>query len=503
MTTRPNKIRFHRHPGRPEDPDLPLHPFLEMDNKGDIHLYLHEGQWQVMKSTATDLLVTAGTQSGKTILGPWWLYREMDRLSTPQGDNDYLAVTASYPLFKQKFLPALINTFCTLTGRGRYHPSARVIELSDPEGTFWATGIDDPMYARIILASASAGVRSEDAGVRQLESATVKAVLADEIGLSDFTLTAWEALDRRRHLHHARLLGMTTLYNFGWLRTKLYIPWTQGRPGLEFIRFDSTTNPAFPKDQFEKARATLPAWKFDMMYRGIFSRPAGQIFESFDEAYHVIPAFPVPREWPVVIGIDPGAGVNTALVWLATDPNTHITYIYGEDLWGGKTTAEMAEYVKLRRGMHKSVRVTGGAASEKQFRLDWGREGVAVSAPTVTEVEAGLDRIIALFKTGRIQIMDSCPKTIAQIIEYARVLDASGEPTEKIQNKEQYHFIDGLRYAAQLLRRPDSWTPLVASEGIIKIPMPGIPAGLDRPPPRKARNRHPGRPVKQHRIPSI
>ena len=36
------------------------------------------------------------------------------------------------------------------------------------------------------------------------------------------------------------------------------------------IRFDSTDNPAFPREEWERARATLPPWKFKMFYQGYF-----------------------------------------------------------------------------------------------------------------------------------------------------------------------------------------------------------------------------------------
>ncbi len=482
------EIRFHEHPGRPA-PGQEVHPFLKWTDK-EVHLFLHPGQVKAMLSEKKNILVTAGTQSGKTIFGPWWLFREIKRSARDREENDYLAVTASFNLFKKKFLPSLIHTFVTVTGEGRYHPGDQIIELRDLEGRFWAEKNGDPMYARIILASAKAGSSKEEAGVRQLESGTYKAILADEIGLADFTLTAWEAMDRRRHVKKSRLLGMTTLYNFGWLRKKLYIPWSQGSPEIEFIQFDSTENPAFPEEEFERVRAEMPAWKFDMMYRGRFTKPAGQIFESFDETVHVLPGIPdrqgnygrvVPSTWPVVIGLDPGGGVNTAIIWIATNPDGRQSYIFREDIWGDQTTVEMAEKVKLQAGQHLRVRAFGGAKSEKQFRKDWTAAGMTVLEPKIADVESGLDRINEQFRIGRLFITEACPLTIAQITEYARALDASGEPTTKIQNKEQYHFVDALRYAVPALPRD---TPFgLPKDGLVHIPVPGL-QGTDRPPPR-------------------
>src|SRR6266540_1498987 len=144
---------------------------------------LHVGQAKAWRSQARFIVVLAGTQSGKTSYGPAWLKREIDRC----GAGDYLAVTASYDLFKLKMLPALRETFEHVYQIGRYWSGDRVIELRDPAtGLFWAKHADDTMWGRIILRSAESG-----AG---LESNTAQAAWLDEAGQDGFDLTTWEAV---------------------------------------------------------------------------------------------------------------------------------------------------------------------------------------------------------------------------------------------------------------------------------------------------------------------
>ena len=66
---------------------------------------------------------------------------------------------------------------------------------------------------RIVLRSANA-----EGG---LESLTGKAAVLDECGQDDFTLEAWEAIQRRLSLSRGRVLGGTTPYNLGWLKTQI------------------------------------------------------------------------------------------------------------------------------------------------------------------------------------------------------------------------------------------------------------------------------------------
>jgi hypothetical protein len=74
----------------------------------------------------------------------------------------------------------------------------------------------------------------------------------------------------------------------------------------------------------------------------------------------------------------------------------------------------------------------------------------------VSDVEAGIDRVIALFKTDRLYIFDTCIGTLSEIGTYARELDDMNQPTEKIKNKETFHRLDALRYVSQGLEIPEA-----------------------------------------------
>jgi hypothetical protein len=371
---------------------------------------------------------------------PWILYREIygfgDYLG--KGPGDFLAVTASFDLFKLKFLPELKKVFCDVLGLGRYWSGSRVIELKSPEtGQFLAEKADDEMWSRVILRSAQS-----DGG---LESATAKAAILDEAGQNTFTLDDWTAIQGRLSLSQGRVFGATTLYNLGWLKTEVYDEWKEGNPDYNIIQFPSYMNPAFPKAEYDRMEKKLPAHTFDMRYRGTFSRRSGMIYKDFSDSFLVDP-FPVPSSWTRVIGLDFG-GANTCKLWIAENPDDNRWYIYDCHLSGDLTTREHVEDTRDTLVDIEDFTLIGGSPSEKQQRIDWIDNGLDVLTPSISNVEAGIDRVIELLKTDKIRVFRNLKGFRDEIGRYSRKLDSSGEPTHIILNKRKFHRLDALRYA--------------------------------------------------------
>lgn len=410
-----------------------------VDAKGTATFHFHPGQLRAWDSDRRFVFIFAGTQGGKTSFLPWLLWREITRTADPAGgENDYIAATASYDLFKLKLLPSIRECFEYGLRWGRYWPSERIMELADPStGKFWANHSDDRMWGRIVLRSAVAG--------GGLESLTARAALLDECGQDGFTLETWEAVLRRLSLHRGRVLAGTTPYNLGWCKTEVYDRWAGGDTDFDVIQFDSTLNPRFSDAEYERAKATMPPWRFAMFYRGMFSRPAGMIYDCWDDALHLVPDFPIPREWPRSVGIDFGA-VNTSLIWLAQDLEKDVWYVYRESLEGGQATRDHVKSAERAARYENVIGWWGGAPSEDQQRLDWGQEGVGVMRPPISDVEGGIARVYGLLKPVRLRVFRSCRGLIDEIGMYRRKLDDNQQPTDDILDKRTFHRLDALRY---------------------------------------------------------
>ena len=146
-----------------------------------LQINIHPGQARVLGAVeqwiATGkprfIFEFGGPQSGKTSFGPHLLHRMIEATAKTGDLNDYLAVEATFDLFKLKMLPELLDVFVRTLGIGKYWAEDKIIELSENlvPGKFLAHNSRDPMWGRIILRSADS-----EAG---LESATVKAAWLD------------------------------------------------------------------------------------------------------------------------------------------------------------------------------------------------------------------------------------------------------------------------------------------------------------------------------------
>jgi hypothetical protein len=412
----------------------------------------------------------AGTQGGKTSLGPHWLYREIYGCEEEGfegiGAGDYLAITAVYDLFKLRMLPALQRVFCDLRRMGRYWVGDRVIELRDPEtGQFHASRATDRMWGRVILRSADSP--------GGLESGTIKAAWLDEAGQDRFQVGAWRAIRRRLSLQEGRALLTTTLYNLGWVKTTFMDPVIgdrgEAKEGTEvqvettekgaecqtsvnvekditLVQFDSIANPEFSVKEFDAARGSMPDDEFMLFYRGRSAKLRSLIYDCFNSDVHKIGSFKIPMTWPVVVGVDP-IGDRIAALWIAFDVEHSRLHVFQEYAVSfGVTTSTAAEEIKRMGKGYRVIMYVGGGPSERQQRLDLRGHGLPVIAPEITAVQVGIDKVYELFKTYAMVVHDGCEGVLDELGGYQRVRDRDGEITDKIKDKSKYNLLDCLRY---------------------------------------------------------
>ncbi len=408
---------------------------------------LHLAQQLAYDSFARTVAMIAGTQSGKTSFEPWWLWKEIQKC----GSGDYLAVTASYDMFKLKFLPEFLNVFERILRVGRYWPGKHTIELQDP-GTkkFWAVKADDPMWGRIILRSAQ--------GRGGLESSTALAAVADEAGLDAFGIDAYHGIRRRLHLRRGRLLIGTTLYNLEWVPRLIVDRATKGgvlqhrevgagtvdfthneAVGIDLIQYDSIINPLFSIEEYEGARAELAPDEFAMQYRGRITKLRTLVFDCFDPVLHKKPEFTPPMAWPRMVGIDP-MGQRVAALWAAWDDKAEQLHIYREyyEPFGLSTTEHAMNILRLG-SMERILLYVGGGPSERQARADFSAVGIPLQEPPIADVAAQISRIYRLIKEGVLVIHENCEFLIDEIESYQYKRGPDGNPTKDILNKELYH----------------------------------------------------------------
>jgi hypothetical protein len=420
-------------------------PLREVTEDGKLNLRFHNGQMRTWNSIARFVFMLAGSQGGKTSFLPHWLHRECEtargQLAAGEPLGDFLAVTSTYDQFKLKMLPEMLAVFIEILGIGRYWAGSRVLELREglvPTGSLWASKADDPMWGRIILRSAEA--------VSGLEAATAKAAALDEVGQPEFTRGAWDAILRRVALHKGRVLGVTTIYNAGWLKSEVYDRWAKGDKNYEVVQFDSVLNPMFPQEEFERARETMPTWKFNMFYRGRYDQPAGLVYKNFDSASCVIDRFPIPDNWLWYVGHDFG-GRNPAVIAFAQDPGTRLLYAAYEYMPDEVGVYDQVQHLKEEFKGRIVLKRQGGSHQEVGWRDDYTAKGWPIAEPPVNDVGVGISRVWAFHQRNSIMVFRDMARYIDEKTSYSYKMGDGDTVLDEIEDKSRYHIMDSERYA--------------------------------------------------------
>lgn len=444
---------------------MSLFPERAIPSDENEALPFHLGQSLAWDTNRRYVVVSSGAQSGKTIYSPKWLLREIYHPVIGRGSGDYLAVTATYDLFKIKFLPAMLRIFQDIYKVGRYWSGDKIIELRDPvSGEFLAKKVSDPMWGRIVLRSADSP--------GGLEAATAKAVVADEIGQERFSKKAYEAMRRRMTVYQARVLMTTTLYEPGWFLYDIVRPAKNKGEAQEIfvendlgelsyvdnekkdiflVQFDSTINPSFAKSEMDAAEEVTDDENFAMFYKGREGTSRYLIYNSYDDKKHLCPAFGIPPTWDRYIGIDYG-GAHTCATFYAENPDSNILYCYDSYLAGQKDIKEHTKDI-LKKCMGRPVLAVGGSQSEDQWRREFSNNGIFVVRPKIGDLEVGIDRVNATHKVDGIIYFDHLTGIIQEKETYRRIKNPeTGLPTKDIFNKGAYHYLDSERYIISEIR---------------------------------------------------
>jgi len=416
--------------------------FREITADGTLRVHLHDGQTEAWDALERYIVVSAGTQSGKTSFGPHWLEREIsDWLETnPQESGDFIAVSATYPLMNLKMLPEFLQVFKVLLGLGQYKASDRVFESAEKlhGGPLW----------KVFLGSAE--------NPDSLESATAIAAWLDEPGQKRFKRESNEAINRRVSLHRGRILYTTTPYVFGWFKREVYDRAAKNEPGYKLVNFKSTMNPLFSVQEYEEQKTKLPRWKHSMFYDGVFERPAGQIYDCFDAVAQVIKRFEIPLSWPRYTGHDFGP-IHTAALFYAIEPTTGNIFLYRSIVTDTKASVH-ENVVKWREQMHRDnagkideqiMKRVGGAKGESGWRDAYAAEGWPIAEPKITgpgSVELQIDRVYALNKLNKVFAFDDLQDYLDEKESFSRELNEQYEPTDKIEDEANYHYMAAERY---------------------------------------------------------
>lgn len=405
--------------------------------------WFHGSQKLAWFATQAIVAICAGWQSGKTVFLPPWLKREIQR----KGPGDYGAFSSTYKLLERKFLPELKKDFKVFAD----YKAASMQFIFHEAGSRKLFGDKWNGEPTVIQLGHAENPDS-------LESATMKAVAWDEPGQGSIPSQSFLTVQSRLMVNRGRMCLSSRPYEYGWYQELVESGLNGTNSDVKVINFPSWENPLNPREDdpyWQKLRNSLPDWKFQLLYEGKFTRPAGAIYDCFrtsdtaSQKASTCKRFDIPKHWDIYVGLDFG-NINTAAVYLAEERDdldgkpTGRFYLWGSYHDGGKSGSQHA--FDIMKPLGRRPRAYGGSHQEDGWRDAFNHHGLYVQEPPINDVEVGILCVYGAVKAGKLIVFDDLDKVIAEFNSYSRELDDNADVTEKIKDKAKYHRLDALRY---------------------------------------------------------
>lgn len=403
-----------------------------------MDLKLHEGQEKVLDSQCRFIATSSGIQGGKTTVGAIWLLDQIWKAHQLGYHGDWLIAAPTLDIIRASTLKEFKPLFPA--DWGVWKEGAKQYDLAFG-GRVFVRSVDIPNH---------------------IEGMTLLGAWLDEAGQMDGDV--WPIIQARTAIWSAKGFGKvlmtSTPYEPNWYYRDIYRQYGKD-PNIDLITWESIANPAFPKAEFERAKASMAKALFDRRYCGKFTRLEGLVYEDFDLDSHVVEPFDIPDHWLRFGGMDFGQSVATAVVCIAEDPTEHKFYVYHEFFKKGLLLREVAHFLN-----HEELKFcqadSQGAQNIAELQRYYGCKGIAQADKRVM---VGIERVTELLKQGRLFFFRKrAENTIGEMVDYhwKKQDDTRAQATKDEPVKKNDHCMDSLRYAFNVDRTAGSVYPVAS-----------------------------------------
>jgi Terminase RNaseH-like domain len=188
---------------------------------------------------------------------------------------------------------------------------------------------------------------------------------------------------------------------------------------------------------------SIPPWQRDSRTRGVPSLGAGAIYPIPEDTFVVDP-FAIPPHWTRAYGMDVGWR-NTATVWVATNPDTRVHYLYDAYKRGESEPSVHAAAIRARGAWIPGVidpASRGRSQKDGLSLIEIYRDTYGLLLETANHaVEAGLYAVWTLLSHGQLKVFRHCGGWLEEFRLYRR--DEDGKIV-----KDNDHYMDATRYWA-------------------------------------------------------
>ena len=189
---------------------------------------------------------------------------------------------------------------------------------------------------------------------------------------------------------------------------------------------------------------------------GRFAAKEGLVYPEFDERVHVIPPFPVPKEWQDIISIDPGLNNPLSAHWYAVDYDDNVYVIYehfeaGKDVdYHAAEIKRISEKLGWKRDQKGRLNALIDSAAKQRTLAGvksvcelFYERGILVNPNVDKDLFSGIARVKSYLnlKNGlpNIYIFENCVNLIRELKGYYW---GSGD----VPRKKDDHCLDEMRY---------------------------------------------------------
>lgn len=390
-----------------------------------IHIYsleLHDAQSKVLKESGRFNVLACGRRWGKTTLGVLLVCKAL---------KDGKKVAWGAPLYKY-----LADPYRTLTnllhGHIKRSVQDRTIELvNGGRIDFWT--LDDQDAGRGL--AYHLWVVDEAAMIKGLEAIVQKAIGPT---LTDYRGGLW-LLSTPRGQSNA----FARFYQKGVRKEASWRSWSM--PTLTNTTLEGLD------EEVAQAKASLPPAVFAQEYEADFTRPAGAVYDCFDNrletketgSTNVVAPFEIPGD--TTLGIDFGSA-NTAIV--SIKEHKGIYYVVGSYHAAGDDPKKHIERSREKFGKEKHA--FGGSNSEDEWRKRWRADGMYIRKPSVTgpgSVSVRISTLYQLFREKKLKVFSTCQPLIDEILAMTYKLDGDDHILDVVEDQNIFHRQDALGYA--------------------------------------------------------
>lgn len=395
---------------------------------GQKHYPVHEHQARVLyhekARKARFIAAIAGTGGGKTVTGPLWVAMQVQKAIEKYGKCLGMIIAPTYKVLSRATMPTLVETFKGTNFEGVYKESKSQYVLPNDLGVIWCQGADNP---------------------GGLEGGQFDFVWGDEGG--QFKVKTFHAIEGRTGAKQAPILITTTPYGLGYLHDVWFNRWKQNDPNYFIEQWASNTNPAYPKEEVERARQSLPKHKFEERYLGIFAGAEGRVYETIHRSYVTL----TPKDVNGILrapgafhgGLDygwndPFCGLNAKL------DKEDVLWVWFERYKSECPLEEHADYLpKTEHDYGRSTKYHSEHNPEAIKKLK--RAGFVV-VRAKKDIITGIMAVNRRINTGKLKIIENrCPAIVGEAEKY-RYPDKDESIVGDKPIDEDNHAMDALRY---------------------------------------------------------